>query len=60
MKYIKGLYMTLVLMMFINLLSTTVFNDKYSGITMFISLGIFIIGSAFFVNAKRLNINEKE
>ncbi|MGE7839267.1 hypothetical protein ACQKNX_00615 [Lysinibacillus sp. NPDC093712] len=54
MKYIKGLYVTLVLMMVVNLINTTIFNDKYSGISMFVCLGLFLIGSTFFINAKQL------
>jgi hypothetical protein len=54
MKYIKGLYVTLALMMFVVLVSTTIFDDKYSGITMFVCLGLFLIGSTFFINAKQL------
>ncbi|MYL47821.1 hypothetical protein GLV94_19475 [Virgibacillus halodenitrificans] len=60
MKYIKGLYMTLFLIFIINLVSTTIFDDKYSGIAIFISLGVFIIGNAFFINAKQLIISERE
>jgi len=47
-------------MMFINLLNITMFDNKYSGITMYISSVIFTIGSAFFINAKRLKISEKK
>lgn len=60
MKYLYGLYVSLVLMMLISLLNTTVFDDKYSGIAMFISLGVFIIGTAFFANVRRLKISKKE
>ncbi|WP_088362596.1 hypothetical protein [Bacillus cereus] len=60
MRYIKGMYVSLVLMMFVILLNTTVFNDEYSGIAMFVSLGIFIVGSAFFINAKRIKVSEKK
>lgn len=60
MKYIYGLYISLILMMLIILLNTTVFDDRYSGIAMFISLGVFIIGTAFFANVKQLEISEKE
>ncbi|HDR7949344.1 TPA: hypothetical protein QCY38_002989 [Bacillus toyonensis] len=60
MKYINGLYISLILMMFINLLNTTIFNNEYSGITMYISSVIFTIGSAFFINVKRLKISEKK
>ncbi|PGP77736.1 hypothetical protein CN997_20735 [Bacillus cereus] len=60
MKYINGLYISLILMMFINLLNTTIFDNEYSGITIYISSVIFIIGSTFFTNAKRLKISEKK
>ncbi|MED0970767.1 hypothetical protein [Bacillus paramycoides] len=60
MKYINGLYISLILMMFINLLNTTIFDNEYSGITMYSSSVIFIIGSTFFTSAKRLKISEKK
>ncbi|MFD2762410.1 hypothetical protein [Lentibacillus juripiscarius] len=60
MKYIIGLYISLVLMMVVILINTTIFDDEYSGIAMFISLGIFIIGNAFFINARQLKVTEKE
>lgn len=47
MKYIKGLYGALVLMMVVMLISTTILQDQYSGIAMFICLGLFLIGTAF-------------
>jgi len=59
-KYINGLYISLILMVFVNLLNTTIFDNEYSGITMYISSVIFVIGSAFFINAKRLKISEKK
>ncbi|MGE7887644.1 hypothetical protein ACQKN7_09710 [Bacillus cereus] len=60
MKYINGLYISLILMMFINLSNITIFDNEYSGIAMYISSVIFIIGSAFFGSAKRLKIIEKK
>ncbi|XKE79781.1 hypothetical protein LG273_15555 [Oceanobacillus kapialis] len=60
MKYINGLYFCLVLMIIIILINTTIFNDEYSGIAMFISLGIFILGNVFFINAKRSKNSRKE
>lgn len=59
MKHIKGLYVTLVLLTFINLSNITIFSGTYSGIAMFLSLGVFIIGTAFYVNAKGLKVSEK-
>lgn len=60
MKYIHGLYISFVIIFFIQLSSATIFDDKYSGIAVFISLGVFIIGCAFYVNAKRLKVSEGE
>ncbi|AKR09593.1 hypothetical protein E8M24_31530 [Bacillus thuringiensis] len=60
MKYINGLYISLILMMFINLSNITIFNNEYSGIAMYISSVIFIIGTAFFGSAKRLKISEEK
>jgi len=54
LKYIKGLYISLVLMMLVILVNTTIFDDEYSGIAMFVCLGIFIMGTAFFINTKKL------
>ncbi|MCH7324022.1 hypothetical protein LZ480_19355 [Solibacillus sp. MA9] len=54
MKYIKGLYISLVLMMLVILVNTTIFDDEYSGIAMSVCLGIFIMGTAFFINTKQL------
>jgi len=48
MNYTKGLYVSLVLMMLVILVNTTIFDDEYSGIAMFASLGIFIMGTLFF------------
>ena len=41
-------------MMVVMLISTTILQDQYSGIAMFICLGLFLIGTAFFINAKHL------
>lgn len=54
MKDIKGLYVSLVLMMVVILVNTTLFDAEYSGITMFICLGIFVIGTLFFINTKQV------
>ncbi len=59
MKHIKGLYVSLVLMMLVILINTTIFDDEYSGITMFVCLGIFIMGTAFFINTKQIKKLDK-
>lgn len=53
MKDINGLYTSLVIIVLIQLANMTIFDDRYSGIAMFISVGVFIVGTAFFVNVKR-------
>ncbi|MDR4986916.1 hypothetical protein CN491_16100 [Bacillus cereus] len=60
MKNINGLYISLILMMFVTFLNTTIFDNEYSGITLYISSVIFVIGSACFGNARRLKISEKK
>ncbi len=54
MKYMKGLYVTLVLMMLVILVSATILDDEYSGIAMFVCLGLFLIGTTFYINTKQL------
>jgi len=60
LRYVHGLYVAFVVLFFIQLTSTTVFRDKYSGIAIFVSLGVFIIGAAFYVNAKRLRVEKED
>lgn len=54
LKDIKGLYVSLVLMMVVILVNTTLFDAEYSGIAMFICLGIFVMGTLFFINTKQV------
>lgn len=60
MKHMNGLYVSFVLMMFITLLDTAVFEDAYSGIAMFISTAVFVVGTAFFIQAKQAKENGEE
>ena len=60
MKYVNGLYASLVLMMIVILVNATIFDDEYSGIFTHICLGIFIAGNAFFINVKQLKKTEAE
>lgn len=60
MKYINGLYVSLVLIMIVSLVNTTIFNDEFSGIAMFVSAGIFIVGTVFFINAKHIKTLDED
>ncbi|KOF10208.1 hypothetical protein AC739_10690 [Planococcus glaciei] len=52
MKSIIGMYTVLVLFMAVTFLSVYVFNDQYSGIATWICLLLFLVGTAFYVNAR--------
>lgn len=60
MKYILGMYVSLVLMMIAILVNTTIFDGEYYGISTFICLGIYIVGTACFINAKQLKVSDEE
>ncbi|WP_033542982.1 hypothetical protein [Planococcus sp. CAU13] len=51
MKGLKGLYICLILIMFINLINFTWLGDDYAGITMFANVILFLIATLFFINA---------
>ncbi|WP_196493879.1 hypothetical protein [Ornithinibacillus caprae] len=55
MKFVKGLYVSLVLMNFAVLINTTIFDDAYSGIVMFLCAALFLIGTVFYINAVKLD-----
>lgn len=51
MNQLKGLYISLILIMFVNLANFSFFDDDYSGIAMFLNVILFIIATLFFINA---------
>jgi len=60
MRYVNGLYITLTLMMLVMIVNTNMFNGAYSGIALYLCLGLFIVGTAFFIGAKQSNLPDKE
>lgn len=60
MKYVNGMYICLVLMLVVSLVDTTIFNDQYSGIATFVTLGIFIIGNGIFINSRQIETTKKK
>ncbi|SDI46057.1 hypothetical protein SAMN04487975_11780 [Planococcus glaciei] len=52
MKFVKGMYVILVLFMTVNFLSVFVFNDTYSSIASWINVLLFLLGSVFYINAR--------
>ncbi|WP_422122286.1 hypothetical protein DHX103_10775 [Planococcus sp. X10-3] len=51
MNQLKGLYISLILIMAVTLLNSTVFNGEYAGIAMFVSVILFIVATLFYINA---------
>ncbi|WP_166462395.1 hypothetical protein [Psychrobacillus vulpis] len=49
MRAITGLYIVIVLMQFITLTNITLFNGEWNGIALWLSTGLFIAGTAFYV-----------
>lgn len=51
MNQLKGLYISLILIMFVNLMNFSFFGDDYSGTAMMLTVVLFIIATLFFINA---------
>lgn len=52
MKFVKGMYVILILFMIVNFLSVFVFGDNYSGIASWVNVLLFLLGSLFYINAR--------
>lgn len=52
MKEIKGLYVILVAMFFVNLTNMTLFNNEWNGIAMWLNTVLFVAGTAYFLFSK--------
>ena len=53
MKVTTGLYIFLVLIHFINFTNITLFNGEWNGITMWLSTGLFIAGTTYYLLDKK-------
>lgn len=54
MKYLIGLYIVMVIMVFVNLTSVFFFKDNYSAIASWLIVILFVFGTALFINARYL------
>lgn len=52
MKEIMGLYMILIAIYFVNLTNITLFNAEWNGIAMWLSTGLFIAGTAYYLMSR--------
>lgn len=51
MKFLKGLYVVMALMVFVNLSSEFIFDGAYSAIASWAIVMLFVLGTVFFANA---------
>ncbi|WP_198166203.1 MULTISPECIES: hypothetical protein [Sporosarcina] len=52
MKEIMGLYVILIAIYFVNLTNITLFNAEWNGIAMWLSTGLFIAGTAYYLMSR--------
>lgn len=52
MKYLKGLYIVMAIMVAVNLISEFIFKGDYSAIASWGTVMLFLLGSIFFANAR--------
>jgi hypothetical protein len=52
MKEITGLYVILIAIFLVNLTNITLFNGEWNGIAMWLSTGLFIAGTAYFLMSR--------
>ncbi len=60
MKFVKGMYVVLILFMVVNFLSVFVFDDDYSGIASWMNVLLFLLGSVFYINARHVFKRESQ
>ncbi|WP_413365869.1 hypothetical protein [Lysinibacillus sp. 3P01SB] len=52
MNFLKGLYVVMIMMVFVNLGSEFILDGEYSAIASWIILMLFLLGTIFFANAR--------
>jgi len=52
LRFVKGLYIILAMIVFVNLISEFILKGEYSAIASWIMVMLFLVGTIFFVNAK--------
>ncbi|WP_167693455.1 hypothetical protein [Sporosarcina ureae] len=52
MKEIMGLYFILIAIYVVNLTNITLFNGDWNGIAMWLSTGLFIAGTAYYLMSR--------
>ncbi|SFL59124.1 hypothetical protein SAMN04487943_102355 [Gracilibacillus orientalis] len=52
MKYLRNLYIVMVIIVFVNLTSEFIFNGDYAGIASWIIVMLFLFGTIFYSMAR--------
>ena len=52
MKFLLGLYIIMVAIVFVNLSSEFILDGRYSGIASWLIVMLFLLGTVFFANAR--------
>ncbi|MEK4426482.1 hypothetical protein [Solibacillus sp. FSL K6-1523] len=55
----RELYISICLMQLVLLSTTTIFGSEWNGIAMWLCTGIFIVATAIFVSANKIDGTEK-
>jgi phosphatidylserine synthase len=59
MKYVKGMYAVMALMIVVNLISEFILKSNYSAIASWITVALFFLGTLFFINARYEFLKQK-
>ncbi|QTC42957.1 hypothetical protein I7V34_06860 [Bacillus sp. V3] len=59
MKYVKGMYAVMALMIIVNLISEYIWKSNYSAIASWITVALFFLGTLFFINARYVFSKQK-
>lgn len=52
MKFVKGLYIVMAIMVAVNLISEFILKGEYSAIASWVTVMLFLLGSVLFSNAR--------
>ena len=52
MKYVKGLYVVMIIMVAVNLISVFILKGDYSALASWSTVMLFLLGTVFFANAR--------
>lgn len=60
MKFVKGLYITMIAMVIVNLTNEVILDGAYSAIASWLTVMLFLLGTVFFANARHAATNKED